>query len=206
MLLKLVGLSHSFGDKQLFQDLNLQVEEGSHCLIQGPSGSGKTTLLNLIGRLESPTAGACFFEGKAFAEWGPPAAFRLKHLGILFQGLHLVESLNVLQNLQLIQEASGSGVECMELLKAMGVAHLAAQSVLTLSRGEAQRVAMARAFANAPRLILADEPTSSLDSVNQREVLDQLFSMCAQSGATALVVSHSPVVAERGEFAQRIAL
>jgi ABC-type lipoprotein export system ATPase subunit len=205
-MLKLLGLSQSFGDKQLFQDLNLHVDKGAHCLIQGPSGSGKTSLLNLVARLELPTSGTCFFEGKAFEEWGSPAAFRLKTLGILFQGLHLVESLNVLQNLQLIQEASGSGVESMALLKAMGVADLAAQSVRTLSRGEAQRVAMARAFVNSPRLILADEPTSSLDPTHQSAALDQLFSMCAQTGATALVVSHSPVVAERGEFAQRIAL
>jgi putative ABC transport system ATP-binding protein len=205
-LLRFQGVGKSFGGHCLFQALNLEVSAGEHCLIQGPSGSGKTTLLNLISRLDSPTEGTCFFEGVPYRNLGSPAAFRLKNMGVLFQDLHLVKSLTVLQNLQLIQSASGSTVDPLTLLKGLGVAHLSGRSTLTLSRGEAQRVAMARAFSNGPKILLADEPTSSLDSVNRDTVLNQLFSMCAHIGATAIVVSHSTEVAKRPEFTQCLAI
>jgi len=205
-VLTLSALCKSYGEKTLFSDLNCEVLPGAHWLIQGPSGVGKTTLLNLIGRLDSPDSGTCLFEGKPYEEWGPAAAFRLNTIGFLFQGIHLVQSLTVLQNLQLIRTAAKADVDPMGLLQALGIADLANQSVLTLSRGEAQRVAMARAFANAPKLILADEPTSSLDPANRDLVLNLLFSLCAQTGATVVVVSHSPIVAQRPEFTQRLNL
>jgi putative ABC transport system ATP-binding protein len=205
-MLKLDGVGKSFGDMHLFQGLDLEISPGEHCLIQGSSGTGKTTLLNLIGRLDSPTSGACFFEGTPYEKMGAAAAFRLKNMGILFQDLHLIESLSVLQNLRLIQSASGAAVDPMAMLENFGVGHLSNQSVLTLSRGEAQRVAMARAFSNRPKILLADEPTSSLDPDNRDTVLNQLFRMCSQIGATAIVVSHSADVAKRDEFSHRLAI
>jgi putative ABC transport system ATP-binding protein len=205
-MLEIQGLEKRFGERVLFADLDLVIAPGAHTLIEGESGVGKTTLLNLIARLDSPTSGSCSFGGTPYSRLGNPAAFRLRELGILFQELHLIPSLSVLQNLDLVMRSSGRKGEPMALLEALGIASLGHQRVVHLSRGECQRVALARAFANGPKLILADEPTNSLDAVHREQCLDQLFSLCAKTGATALVVSHDSAVAARGEFAQRIRL
>jgi len=205
-MLELKGLGKKLGERVLFEDLNLSVQPGAHCLIEGESGVGKTTLLNLIARLDVPTSGDCFFEGRPYSRTGNAVQFRLRNLGILFQEIHLLPSLTVLQNLDLVARASGADVSPEALLEGLGIGDLSDQRVLHLSRGECQRVALARAFANRPKLLLADEPTSSLDASQREGCMDQLFALCETTGATALVVSHSSAVSARPEFRQRVSL
>lgn len=205
-MLELKGVGKRFGERVLFEGLDLSVQPGGHCLIEGESGVGKTTLLNLIARLDLPTSGSLFFEGTDYSRCGNAAEFRLQKLGFLFQELHLLPSLTVFQNLELVARASGTESSPAALLECLGIANLADQRVLHLSRGECQRVALARAFANRPQLLLADEPTSSLDASQRELCMDQLFTLCERTGATALVVSHSEAVLNRSEFTQRLSL
>ena len=203
-MLSVCGLSKSFEGRCLFSGLSLELEQGQHCLVYGVSGAGKSTFLHLVARLDEPSEGALFFDGKSYADLGSATAFRRQNIGLVFQDIHLIESLSVAQNVEMIACATGHSLDPMTLLEPLGLGRLAHQSVRTLSRGERQRVGLARAFANNPRLILADEPTSSLDSENRTACLDQVFDLAKQYNTSILLVSHDQSVGERQDFAHRV--
>lgn len=193
MLLESKNIQYThFGQKTLvFPDIRL--ENGEAILVLGKSGSGKTTLLNLLAGLLSPETGTITLAGTKLSELKGQKLdlFRGKEIGIVFQKPHLLAALTVKENLELTHFFSKKkGQNLDKLLAELGLTSKAKSSVLTLSEGEAQRVSIARALANEPKLILADEPTSSLDDENAAKVIELLKSQALKIGAALVIVTH----------------
>lgn len=193
MLLQAKSLSFAHPGQRAIHFPDFSLDSGQSLLILGNSGSGKTTLLNLLGGLLSPASGEVVLDGVKVNELKGQKLdlFRGKNIGIVFQKPHLLAALNVRENLELAHFFSKKeGQKTIELLNDLGIAHKAKSSVLTLSEGEAQRVSIARALANAPKLILADEPTSSLDDKNTEKVIRLLQNQASKIGAALIIVTH----------------
>lgn len=174
-----------------FPDINLT--SGESLLILGKSGSGKTTLLNLLSGLLKPASGKVMLDGVEISNLSGQKLdlFRGQHIGIIFQKPHLIAALNVKQNLELAHFfGKKQGQNLDQLLKELGIDNKAKSAVMTLSEGEAQRVSIARALANSPKLILADEPTSSLDDENTEKVVNLLKNQASKIGAALIIVTH----------------
>jgi ABC-type lipoprotein export system ATPase subunit len=187
------------GDVRALRGVTLAVYPGESVAITGPSGCGKSTLLHLLGGLEHPTAGAIEFEGRPLSE-SRADAFRARRVGFVFQSFYLLPTLSAVENVQVpMFEAAWPRREragrAARLLDEVGLSHRRDHFPGKLSVGERQRVAIARALANEPGLILADEPTGNLDSVNQDEILRLLHRLRAERGLTLVMVTHSPDVA-----------
>lgn len=176
--------------------------QGEQAVLRGPSGSGKSTLLSLLAGLLQPQQGEIWLAEQALAAL-PPAqrdAWRGRHIGFIPQRAHLLASLNVLENLQLAQYLARlpqDAAQCQRVLASLGLSELAGRRPQQLSQGQAQRVAIARALLNQPKLLLADEPSASLDDANTAAVLDLLQGAAQQAGATLLVASHDARVHAR---------
>lgn len=171
--------------------------EGEILLIMGPSGSGKTTLLTMLGGLLRPTSGRVMLDGidiAAMARSGLPRV-RREHVGFVFQSFNLLDSLSAIENVEVALNVAGIGgreahERARELLVEAGLESRLDFRARDLSGGEKQRVSIARALANRPRLLLADEPTANLDSRNGHEVMALLRGLAKQEGRTVVVVSH----------------
>jgi putative ABC transport system ATP-binding protein len=164
-------------------------------LLLGASGAGKTTLLHLLGGILSVQKGSIRIEGTHIEKLSPAEAdrFRGQHIGIVFQQNHFVESLNASENVYLAQSLAGKPINktrVSDLFAKLNITDKATSRVKDLSQGEKQRLAIARAFVNGPKLILADEPTSALDDANCDEVIQLLRSQAAESGSALIVVTH----------------
>jgi putative ABC transport system ATP-binding protein len=184
--------------------LSLTLEPGDFTALTGPSGSGKTSLLSLIGALDRPTAGTVEVNGEVISDGGDHSRYRREMVGFVFQDHYLLSDLTARANVELPQIASGLGRReragrARELLDEVGLSDRLDVLARHLSGGERQRVAVARALANDPHLLLADEPTGSLDSESARRVLDLLAAARERRGMTMLVVTYDPVVAERAD-------
>jgi putative ABC transport system ATP-binding protein len=180
-------------------DLTLEVNQGEILLISGPNGSGKTTLLSMLGCLIKPTAGKIQIMGQDITifDQSKLAAFRSGHIGFVFQTFRLLDSLTAIENVELVFNLTGmrrpdSKKQAMVMLEKLRISHRSNFYPSKLSGGEKQRVAIARALANNPEIILADEPTGSLDSQIGREVIEILCEAAAQSNKTVIIVSHDP--------------
>jgi ABC-type lipoprotein export system ATPase subunit len=186
-----------------------QLPAGGQAVVLGPSGSGKSSLLHLIGGLQRPTQGRVRVDGQAISEW-PEArrdAFRGKRIGIVFQRLHLLGALSLGDNLVLAQRCAGLPVDrarVQSLLTQLGLGDLIHARPHALSGGQQQRAAIARALVNRPALVLADEPTASLDDDNAATVLDLLLGEAAREGAALLVATHD--ARARARFTEHWAL
>ena len=208
-LLRAEDVHVTLGETSVLRGLNLTLDEGEHTLVMGPSGAGKTTLLNVLARLIVPDTGRLTFRGTAFAASGSPARFRQAHVGLLLQDFHLLETLSVADNIGLIQAALGAPKDApspAELLEPLGLGGRLRTPASALSRGERQRVALARAFAHRPALVLADEPTSSLDPSLRSETMAHLWHLADQGGATVMVVSHDEALARDPHIAHALTL
>ena len=207
-LLELSGVRHVFETTAVLETVDLQVMAGEHTLIEGPSGSGKSTLLNIAGALLTPTQGSVSFAGTSLSAVRDLARHRLMNMGFVFQDFHLLESLTARQNLELVRCARGGEPRhtLSELLEPLGMNARLDAPVRTLSRGERQRVALARAFANGPQVVLADEPTASLDPSRASATLDHLFSLAETTSSTVVMVSHDPGLCQRPEWSRRLVL
>ena len=208
-LLSLRGVHVTLEATPILRGASLELEAGQHTLILGPSGAGKTTLLNVAAGLVSPSEGEVLFRGEPLNAHGTSARLRRDALGIVFQDLHLLENLTAAQNIALVQAAIGAGEDAPSpesLLSPLGLGDRLTTRVSVLSRGERQRVALARAFANRPSLVLADEPTSSLDPGSRTRTLAHLWALCEETGATALVVSHDAALEADAGFVTRSVL
>jgi putative ABC transport system ATP-binding protein len=178
--------------------VDMSVEKGRWCSIMGASGSGKSTLLNIIGGLDSPTAGSVRIEGTEITAMGEDelARFRREKLGFVFQQPHLVPYLNSVENVMLAQyfHSLTDEEEAVEALKRVGLGHRLHHRPSQLSGGEQQRVTIARALINSPRLLLADEPTGNLDRENTKLILELLKKLHTEEQFTIILVTHDPFV------------
>ncbi len=214
-LLSVSGVSKDFESAgrplRVLSAVSLEVRPAETLAITGPSGSGKSTLLGLMAGLERPTSGSVAFEGRPLAGWDEDAlaAWRRVNVGFIFQNFRLVPSLTALENAALPLEMNGAAPslaadKARGLLAELGLDARAGHFPHQLSGGEQQRVAIARAYAHTPRLILADEPTGSLDRETAARVLDALLAANARRGAALVVVTHDPHVA--GRLSRAVAL
>lgn len=181
------------------QDVTFEMKRGEIAALLGPSGAGKSTLLSAIGLINPPTSGRISIDGKLVMEGSrahvDPRAFRRQYIGYVFQKANLIPFLSALGNVQVAQEINGvygrrARDRASELLEYLGVADRAANLPHMLSGGQQQRVAVARALANKPHLILADEPTAALDSQRGRQVMELFRQVARDQGAAVLVVTH----------------
>ncbi len=207
------GLSRSFSPGSALLDrIDLTVAPGEWVAIVGESGSGKSTLLNVIAGLDRPEAGEVRLDGKAvdYADDDSLALWRRRHLGFVFQAFHLLPYLTVAENVALPLALLGAGAgergeRASALLASVGLGGLERRRPATLSGGEMQRAAIARALVHSPRLLLADEPTGNLDEGAAGAVLDCLGDAVRRAGAAALMVTHSRLAAARADRVLRLA-
>ncbi|MFM9446395.1 ABC transporter ATP-binding protein [Streptomyces acidiscabies] len=184
---------------------DLTVHQGEFVTVVGPSGSGKSTLLNVIGLLDRPTTGSYFLDGRDTGGLGDAArtALRGHRIGFVFQAFHLLSHRTALENVALgmvyntAVPRTDRRARAREALLRVGLGHRLHSHPTRMSGGERQRVAIARALAHGPSLLLCDEPTGNLDSVNSRRVLDLLAGL-HEDGMTVVVITHDPEVAVRG--------
>lgn len=196
------GVSKSFGRIASLRDVSLSIAAGEAIAITGRSGSGKSTLLAMIGGLEQPDSGRVLIDGRAIWTEPRPAHARRDVVGFVFQRHLLLPSLSARANVEV--PLIGAGMHrrerrrrALELLDEVDLRERADHLPSELSGGESQRVAVARALANQPRLLLADEPTGALDSGSSERVLDLLLNLREEFGMTLLIVSHDQSVGER---------
>lgn len=178
-------------------EISFSVEYGRGVILAGRSGSGKTTLLNCIGTLEIPDSGAIIYNGKDICTFNSRqrTLFRRKEVGFVFQASNLLPWLTVAENLQFPLELNGIRGKAQrkrieELLAIFGLAGYEKAMPVELSGGESQRIAFARAIAHAPAILLADEPTASLDSSNGNQLIELMFSLCRSNGMTLIIATH----------------
>lgn len=177
--------------------VSLELAQGEIMLMMGPSGSGKTTFLSILGGILTPTGGEVFLEGTRITglHRRELARFRLEHVGFIFQGFNLFGALTARENVELSYNIRGVGgrharADAMRLLERLGIGAQAQRLPRDLSGGEKQRVAIARALAGNPRVMMADEPTSSLDADHGRAVVEMLRELARERGTTVLIVAH----------------
>ena len=204
-----VRKSFDGGRVHALEDVSFSVEPGEIVGLTGPSGGGKSTLLNLIGALDRPDAGSIVVAGRRLEQLDDPAEYRAATVGFVFQFHDLIPTLNALENVQVPMIGRGRSrtereQRARELLTEVGLAHRLTSRPSVLSGGERQRVAIARALANEPRLLLADEPTGSLDSATGMQVLDVLRGARATHGTTILLVTNDDDVARQADRVLRI--
>lgn len=193
--------SYDEGRIEALRGVSLSIESGEFLAISGPSGSGKSTLLQLIGGLDSPSSGDVYFQGSLLGSAIDLDTYRAKHVGFVFQAFHLMPTLRAIENVQVPMLALKSGGEARvqkaeALLKEMGLERRMQQYPNQLSAGERQRVAIARALANDPSILVADEPTGNLDSVNSARIMEMLTGIQKKHGMTLIVVTHENDIAE----------
>ena len=183
-------------------DVSFTVARGDFIAITGPSGSGKSTLLDILCGLEEPSAGEVLYDGRPVRGRAAWARLRAARIGFVFQSFHLIPALTVAENIEIAMLWQGVGARgrarrVSELLDRLGLGDRRAQHPMQLSGGERQRVAVARALANRPELIVADEPTGSLDSRSGADIINLLEDLRRTAAITIVLVTHDRAIAER---------
>jgi putative ABC transport system ATP-binding protein len=211
-ILEAAHVSHVYGAGvtavTAVRDVTLTVRQGSFVAITGRSGSGKTTLLNLFGGLDTPSSGSIRLAGRQIEQLGERerTALRRHTIGIVFQSFALLPTLSALENVELALHIAGVGARerlrrARETLELVGLGDRLEHRPFELSGGEQERVAVARALANRPPLILADEPTGELDTATGREIILLLREMVAVEGVTFIVATHDPALCDAADAA-----
>ncbi|MBO7417811.1 MAG: ABC transporter ATP-binding protein [Bacteroidaceae bacterium] len=203
-MIVLEGITKSFGNLQVLKGIDLRIEKGEVVSIVGPSGAGKTTLLQIMGTLDVPDSGRILINGKDVLKLNESelSAFRNEHIGFVFQFHQLLPEFTALENVMIPAFIAGKGMqearqEAMKLLDFMGLQERAEHKPNELSGGEKQRVAVARALINHPDVVLADEPSGSLDSHNKQELHQLFFDLRKQLGQTFVIVTHDEGLAQK---------
>lgn len=195
LTLEHLALYFDDGRTKALDGVDLSVREGEFVAIIGPSGCGKSSLLNLIGSLEAPSTGLVRYRGQAYADMQDWSLFRREHIGFVFQASHLIPTLTALENVLVATvgrpgDRGGYRQRALQWLSRLGLAARVDHYPAQMSGGERQRVAIARALINDPDLILADEPTGSLDSANAGQVLEILDDLRRERPLTIVMVTH----------------
>jgi putative ABC transport system ATP-binding protein len=204
-----LGKTYPDGKVEALHDVSLAVGRGEYVALMGASGSGKSTLLNLLGALDRPTRGEVYFEDRPLSSVRRLDQLRSERIGFIFQSFFLLPTLSAAENVQVPMFEGRLGARrraerALQLLAEVGMSHRASHRPVQLSVGERQRVAVARALANDPVLLLADEPTGNLDSHSAAEVLDLFDRLHAGRGMTLVVVTHGEEVAARSQRVLRL--
>jgi putative ABC transport system ATP-binding protein len=205
-MLKMHNLSKLYRTDEVetvaLNNVNIQIDDGEFVAVMGPSGCGKSTLLNIIGMLDSPSAGQYFFNGEDVAGYPETrlADIRKHNIGFIFQSFNLIDELTVAENIELALlyhdiPSRERHERVAAIMDKVGIAHRARHMPSQLSGGQQQRVAVARAIVGSQGLILADEPTGNLDSAHGQEVMEMLQGL-NDEGATIVMVTHSPAHAD----------
>ncbi len=201
--IKLSGVIKEYKNALALRGLDMTVDQGQWVSIIGPSGSGKSTLLNIIGGLDAPTSGQVLVDSLLINDLSEDetARFRRERTGFIFQEAHLVPYLNAVENVALAQyfHSMADEKEAARALVRVGLAHRLTHRPPELSGGEQQRVCIARALINEPKLLLADEPTGNLDRENTRRILELLKELHGEDGFTIILVTHDPFVSGWGD-------
>jgi putative ABC transport system ATP-binding protein len=210
-MIALARVTRSFDDGAIvaLKSVDLAIEPGECVAILGPSGSGKSSIVNLLSGIDRPTGGRVLWNGTPVASRRAWARLRRKEIGIVFQEFHLLPTLTARENVEMALMGHGIPAEnrrarAETVLERVGLAHRIDNLPHALSGGERQRVAIARAIVNAPRLLLADEPTGNLDSANTEAVADLLFNLQRDTGMTLVLVTHDEHLAARCRRCVRI--
>ena len=203
-ILVLDEISKIYGELKALDRISLKVEEGEWISIMGPSGSGKSTMMNIIGCMDRPSLGKITLAGKDISRLSSKelTVVRRDMIGLIFQQFYLVNYLTAVENVMMSQyyHSMPDEEEAMEALASVGLKERAKHLPNQLSGGEQQRLCIARALINHPKLLLADEPTGNLDEKNEMLVME-IFSKLHKAGSTIIVVTHDPEV---GECADRM--
>lgn len=195
-ILRLENISKRVAQEEILKDINLTVEKGDFVAIVGASGSGKSSLLYIMGLLDAPTHGYVYLDGKRvdFSDRSQIDRIRNEKLGFVFQFHYILPEFTLLENVMLPMLKAGKNIRyarerAMELLSSLGLSGKENRKSYQVSGGELQRTAIARALANDPEILLADEPTGNLDSTNTKKVMD-IFMEINRRGTTIVMVTH----------------
>lgn len=209
-IVRIEGLSKVYQQEAIavhaVNDVNLTIEAGDFVALVGPSGSGKTTLLNLIGGLDTPTAGRIWLGDQEITQLSKAAMsdLRLRKIGFVFQEYNLIPVLSALENVEYVMLLQGVGeserrIRSMALLKELGLEGLERRRPKELSGGQQQRVAVARAIAAEPLIVLPDEPTANLDSASGAALLELMRKLNDEKGVTFIFSTHDPMVMQKAK-------
>jgi putative ABC transport system ATP-binding protein len=214
-MLKVSGLTKRYQSgtvsQTIFDQLNLDIEQGEVVALVGASGSGKTTLLNLLSAIDSPDSGQVWIDGKDIHALAEPdrTLLRRQQLGFVFQFFNLIPTLSVGENIALPMELTGHDLtqirqRVTRLLQQVGLDQMYDRFPDSLSGGEQQRTAIARALSHRPKILLADEPTGNLDEDSGQKVIALLNELARDQGTSMLIVTHSPSVAQTADRVLRL--
>ena len=204
-IIEMKGISKVYGEGEnklyALRDVNLEIENGSVVSVIGASGSGKSTLLNIMGGVDKPTEGTVIFDGEEITNFSDDkmSEFRRKKIGFIFQSYHLIPVLTVEENITMpvLLDGKKPDKEYIDhVIEMLGLSDRVKHLPNQLSGGQQQRTAIARALANKPSLILADEPTGALDSKNGQEVMDLLMKSVNDIGQTLVIITHNNDIAD----------
>lgn len=201
-MIQLHDIRKSFGSLQVLKGIDLTINQGEIVSIVGPSGAGKTTLLQIIGTLDRADSGRVLFDGVDVSVYNEKqlSAFRNRHIGFVFQFHQLLPEFSAVENVMMPALIAGASMadarrRAMEMLDFLGLIDRATHKPAELSGGEKQRVAVARALVNRPQVILADEPSGSLDTQNKEELHQLFFDLRREMGQTFIIVTHDEELA-----------
>ena len=201
-MIEAINIHKSFDELHVLKGVNLKVEQGEIVAIVGPSGAGKTTLLQILGTIDNPDQGLVLIDGQDVSHLNEKqqSTFRNLHLGFIFQFHQLLPEFTALENVMIPaliagKDSKSAAQKAKELLKHLQLSDRLEHKPSELSGGEKQRVAVARALVNNPKIILADEPSGSLDTKNKKELHQLLFDLRAQFGLTIIIVTHDEALA-----------
>lgn len=207
-MIKLKGVEKSYGNNRVLKGINLEVEKAEFISIMGSSGSGKSTLLNLIGGMDKPEKGSIFVNGSEISAYTDEqlTLYRRKKVGFIFQFFNLLPNISVVENIQmpLLLNGDESIKKVYEIIERVGLKGKENVYPYQLSGGEQQRVAIARALIHNPEIILADEPTGSLDSETGIMIMELITQLAEETEKTIILVTHESYIAEHAKRIIRI--